>query len=80
MIGAPLRYLTDRAVQNRRDTLFPWGTFSVNVAGCLILGGLTSAGLALPTGVLAFHARRGPGCLVAVRRRHEVWRGVAEAG
>jgi fluoride exporter len=54
MIGAPLRYLTDRAVQNRHDTLFPWGTFSVNVLGCLILGGLTGAGLALPTGALAF--------------------------
>ncbi|MGH3837049.1 MAG: fluoride efflux transporter FluC [Pseudonocardiaceae bacterium] len=25
-IGAPLRYLVDRAVQARHDTLFPWGT------------------------------------------------------
>ncbi|HEV7650970.1 MAG TPA: fluoride efflux transporter CrcB [Actinophytocola sp.] len=53
MIGAPMRYLTDRAVQNRHDSLFPWGTFSVNVVGCLILGGLTGAGLALPTPMLA---------------------------
>ncbi|MEU9193032.1 fluoride efflux transporter CrcB [Streptomyces hundungensis] len=42
-IGAPLRYLTDRAVQKRHDSLFPWGTFTVNVVGCLILGALTGA-------------------------------------
>ena len=40
-VGAPLRYLTDRAVQTRHDSLFPWGTFSVNIAGSLILGTLT---------------------------------------
>jgi len=37
-VGAPLRYLTDRAVQSRHDTIFPWGTFAVNVFGSLILG------------------------------------------
>ncbi|MFI7240596.1 fluoride efflux transporter CrcB [Streptomyces qinglanensis] len=42
-VGAPLRYLTDRAVQARHDALFPWGTFTVNVAGCLLLGLLTGA-------------------------------------
>jgi CrcB protein len=42
-IGAPLRYLTDRAVQARHDTVFPWGTFAVNVAGSLLLGLLTGA-------------------------------------
>ncbi|WP_329406810.1 fluoride efflux transporter CrcB [Streptomyces sp. NBC_00704] len=42
-IGAPLRYLTDRAVQSRHDSVFPWGTFVVNVTGCLILGTLTGA-------------------------------------
>jgi CrcB protein len=49
MIGAPLRYLTDRAVQIRHDTVFPWGTFSVNVVGCLLLGlvaGAVTAGVA----------------------------------
>ncbi|MGW0467716.1 fluoride efflux transporter CrcB [Streptomyces sp. NPDC003027] len=40
-VGAPLRYLTDRAVQSRHDSLFPWGTFTVNVAGSLVLGLLT---------------------------------------
>jgi fluoride exporter len=53
MIGAPLRYLTDRAVQARHDSLFPWGTFTVNIIGCLVLGGLTGAGSAVPDPVLA---------------------------
>ncbi|MFI7141615.1 fluoride efflux transporter FluC [Streptomyces massasporeus] len=43
LVGAPLRYLTDRAVQARHDLVFPWGTFTVNVTGCLILGLLTGA-------------------------------------
>lgn len=42
-VGAPLRYLTDRAVQSRHDTVFPWGTFTVNVLGCLVLGVVTGA-------------------------------------
>lgn len=49
MVGAPLRHLTDRAVQSRHDSLFPWGTFTVNVVGCLVLGlvtGATAAGAA----------------------------------
>ncbi|MGW0818462.1 fluoride efflux transporter CrcB [Streptomyces viridiviolaceus] len=46
MVGAPLRYLTDRAVQSRHHSVFPWGTFVVNVAGCLVLGLLTGAAVA----------------------------------
>ena len=46
MVGAPLRYLADRAVQSRHDSVFPWGTFTVNVAGSLVLGLLTGAALA----------------------------------
>ena len=42
-IGAPLRYLGDRAIQSRHDTVFPWGTLSVNVIGSLILGIVTGA-------------------------------------
>ncbi|MEU8965137.1 fluoride efflux transporter CrcB [Streptomyces sp. NPDC048491] len=42
-IGAPLRFLTDLTVQKRHDSVFPWGTFTVNVVGCLILGTLTGA-------------------------------------
>jgi CrcB protein len=37
-VGAPLRYLADRAVQKRHDSVFPWGTFTVNVIGSFILG------------------------------------------
>ncbi|WP_433236280.1 fluoride efflux transporter CrcB [Streptosporangium sp. CA-135522] len=45
-VGAPLRYLTDRAVQARHDTVFPWGTFTANVVGSLVLGVLAGAALA----------------------------------
>lgn len=45
-LGAPLRYLADRAVQVRHDSVFPWGTLCVNVAGSLLLGLLTGAATA----------------------------------
>ncbi|MCM9080428.1 MULTISPECIES: fluoride efflux transporter CrcB [Streptomyces] len=51
-VGAPLRYLLDRAVQGRLagpdgpDSLFPWGTFVVNATACLVLGSLAGATLA----------------------------------
>jgi fluoride exporter len=41
--GAPLRYLTDRAVQARHPSAFPWGTFAVNVVASLVLGFITGA-------------------------------------
>jgi fluoride exporter len=55
MVGAPARYLADRAVQARRDTVFPWGTFAVNVAGSALLGFLLGAQrhLGLPSSVIA---------------------------
>lgn len=37
-VGAPLRYLADRYVAARHDSVFPWGTFAVNVSGSLLLG------------------------------------------
>jgi fluoride exporter len=43
MVGAPARYLVDRAIQARRDTVFPWGTLAVNLAGSLVLGFLLGA-------------------------------------
>ena len=46
VVGAPLRYLTDRAVQARHDSAFPWGTVVVNTAACLLLGALGGAALA----------------------------------
>jgi CrcB protein len=42
-VGAPLRYVTDLVVQSVHDTVFPWGTFTVNVAGSLVLGGVGGA-------------------------------------
>lgn len=53
LVGAPLRYLTDRAMQIKHDTVFPWGTLTINVTGCLVLGGLSGAGLSLPAPWLA---------------------------
>lgn len=41
--GASLRFLTDRWVQARHDSGFPWGTLTVNAAGSLILGFLAGA-------------------------------------
>ncbi len=38
IVGAPARYLTDLAVQSLHDTVFPWGTFVVNVLGSFVLG------------------------------------------
>jgi CrcB protein len=43
MVGAPTRYLVDRAVQGRHGTVFPWGTLTVNVAASFILGLVTGA-------------------------------------
>lgn len=40
-VGAPLRYLTDRAVQARLGA--PWGTFVVNVVGSFVLGAVVGA-------------------------------------
>lgn len=41
--GAPLRYLTDLFIQSRHDSVYPWGTFTVNVAGSALLGFLAGA-------------------------------------
>ncbi|MFN8085304.1 MAG: fluoride efflux transporter CrcB [Dermatophilaceae bacterium] len=37
-LGAPVRYLVDRWVSTRHDSVLPWGTFTVNVAGSFTLG------------------------------------------
>lgn len=42
-VGAPLRYLTDRLLQPRHDSVFPWGTLAVNAVGSFLLGLLTVA-------------------------------------
>jgi fluoride exporter len=45
-LGAPSRWLLDRYVQARHDSVFPWGTFAINVSGSLLLGGLLAAAAA----------------------------------
>jgi CrcB protein len=42
-IGAPARYLADRAVQARLRSTFPFGTFAVNVLGSFILGAVAGS-------------------------------------
>jgi fluoride exporter len=37
-VGAPLRYITDRLLQGRHDSQFPWGTLMANMAGSALLG------------------------------------------
>jgi CrcB protein len=51
-LGAPARYLTDRMLQGRHDSMFPWGTFAANIAGCALLGFL--AALPARSGWMAF--------------------------
>ncbi|WP_459802925.1 fluoride efflux transporter CrcB [Herbidospora sp. RD11066] len=41
-VGAPLRYLTDRLIQSHHDSVFPWGTFGVNLSGSALLGFLVA--------------------------------------
>lgn len=43
-VGAPARYLTDRAIQFRHETVFPWGTLTVNLVASLVLGIITGLG------------------------------------
>lgn len=45
-VGAPLRWLTDRAVGARFSNRFPWGTLSVNLVGCFVLGFVLAAATA----------------------------------
>jgi len=41
--GAVARYGLDRVIERRSDSLFPWSTFVINIAGCLIIGVLIAA-------------------------------------
>ena len=45
LIGAPSRYLLDRAVTQRSRSELPWGTFVINITGSLLLGLLTGLSL-----------------------------------
>ena len=54
-VGAPTRYLLDRALQSTHGTAFPWGTFTVNVVAALglglVLGGPSPTAVAALLGV-----------------------------
>lgn len=43
-LGAPARYLVERAMSRRFGHAFPWGTTAVNLAGSLLLGLLAGMG------------------------------------
>jgi fluoride exporter len=56
-IGSVLRYLTSLYFQSTTTSLFPWGTFSVNIAGSLLIGifyGLSEKGNLLPSDLRLF--------------------------
>ena len=42
-IGAACRYGLDGLVSSRTGGQFPWGTFVINVSGCLVIGFLSTA-------------------------------------
>jgi fluoride exporter len=50
-VGAPARYLTERAVRARYPAALPWGTLLVNVVASFVLG--LVAGAAVPATQLA---------------------------
>lgn len=76
-VGAPARYLADQWVQSRHDSVLPWGTFTVNVTGSLILGvvgGAASTG-ALPAWVLTLVGTGFCGALTTFSTfTYETWR------
>jgi CrcB protein len=47
-LGAPVRYVVDGFLQGRTHSVFPRGTFAVNVTGSFVLGVLT--------GLVLYHA------------------------
>jgi CrcB protein len=51
-VGAPTRYVADRAIQSRFGSRFPWGTAAVNVVGCFVLG-LVAGSRTVPAAVVS---------------------------
>ena len=78
-LGAPARYLTDRAIQSRHEGVMPWGTLNVNVIGSLILGAMTGAGSAVSPAVAAFLGTGFCGALTTYSTfSFETWRLIEE--
>jgi CrcB protein len=44
-LGAPVRYIIDGLIQDRTDSVFPRGTFVVNVTGSFVVGLLVGLSL-----------------------------------
>ena len=47
-VGAPARWILDRSIQTRHPSLFPWGTFTINMLGSLLLGVVVGAAASAP--------------------------------
>lgn len=41
-VGAIARYQVGAAIQSRLPSVFPWGTFVVNITGCFVMGCATA--------------------------------------
>lgn len=55
--GGMTRYIVSRLIQTSASGPFPWGTFAVNIIGCLIIGiiyGLLDRGFQLSEGMKLF--------------------------
>ena len=46
-VGATCRYVADQVISHRHDSVFPWGTFVINIVGSFVLG--------LTTGLASHH-------------------------
>ncbi|MDS1030504.1 fluoride efflux transporter CrcB [Bacillota bacterium LX-D] len=44
-IGAVSRYYLSNLIDSRGNSIFPWGTFTVNMLGCLIIGLVQALGV-----------------------------------
>ena len=42
-VGASCRYVVDQFIQHQHDSVFPWGTFAINVVGSFVLGVVTGS-------------------------------------
>jgi CrcB protein len=42
-LGATGRWLLDRLIEDRSESVFPWSTFTINITGCLLIGVVVEA-------------------------------------
>ncbi|HBB91634.1 MAG TPA: fluoride efflux transporter CrcB [Bacteroidales bacterium] len=56
-IGTVLRFVLSRLIQTQSLSLFPWSTFLINTAGCLLIGvfyGISEKGNLMPANLRLF--------------------------